>query len=108
MSETVPLFPLGTDGTAFTNLHGFTVGDGGTNPFGGLILSSNTLYGTAYGGGDPYYGGVFKLSNNGTDYTVEQMLGFIDLHAWRLDKMLTALAKQQGIDATDNGLKRLE
>jgi len=35
----------------FTNLYNFTGGSGGGAPYAGLILSSNTLYGTTAGGG---------------------------------------------------------
>jgi len=50
------LFRVNTDGTGFTNLYGFTATTNGTNsdgasPEAGLILSGNTLYGTASGGG---------------------------------------------------------
>ena len=45
------MFAVNTDGTGFTNLHNFTGGSDGANPYAGLILSGNTLYGTAdYGG----------------------------------------------------------
>jgi hypothetical protein len=45
----------------FADLYGFTGGSDGANPIGGVILSRNTLYGTAYVGG-PSYGAVFSLS----------------------------------------------
>ena len=49
----------------FTNLHNFT-GSDGADPLSGVILSGNTLYGTAYNGGDPgvnvEYGTVFSLA----------------------------------------------
>src|SRR5215831_4231023 len=45
------VFAVNTDGTGFTNLHSFTGGSDGANPIGGLILSSNTLYGTTANGG---------------------------------------------------------
>ena len=51
------VFAVNTDGTGFTNLYSFTgYGDGngysdGANPEAGLILSGNTLYGTASSGG---------------------------------------------------------
>ena len=59
----------------FTTLHSFTAGN--TNSSGyytnsdgyrpnGLILSSNTLYGTAYSGGN---GTVFAVNTNGTSFT---------------------------------------
>src|SRR5450759_856101 len=63
------VFAVNTDGTGFTNLHSFTYSfyysDGG-NPQAGLILSGNTLYGTAYGGGDFGYGTVFAVNTDGT------------------------------------------
>src|SRR5439155_14564433 len=60
-------FALNTDGTGFTNLHNFTSRLGGTNsdgadPLGRLILSSNTLYGTASQGGSSFNGTIFSLS----------------------------------------------
>src|SRR5215471_7084088 len=52
------VFKVNTDGSGFVNLHNFTRPDGntltnsdGANPYAGLILSGNTLYGTASGGG---------------------------------------------------------
>ena len=73
------VFALNTDGTGFTNLHSFTGpsgpgGFGGTNsdgmyPWCGLVLSNNTLYGTASSGGNPGYGTVFALNTNGTGFT---------------------------------------
>src|SRR5207253_2008351 len=51
------VFAVNTDATGFTNLHRFTPlsapfqlggnNSDGANPFGGLILSGNTLFGTA-------------------------------------------------------------
>src|SRR5437667_4168229 len=41
------VFGINTDGTDFTVLHTFTAtNDDGACPFGGLVLSGNTLYGT--------------------------------------------------------------
>src|SRR5207248_2317146 len=65
------IFALNTDGTGFTNLHSFAAGSGGyfsyTNsegaqPLAGLILSGNTLYGTAAYGGSSGNGTVFSIS----------------------------------------------
>jgi uncharacterized repeat protein (TIGR03803 family) len=75
------VFAVNTDGTGFTTLHGFTKGTGsqdnlinsdGANPSGGLLLSGNTLYGTAYYGGTNANGTVFALNTDGT--------GFATLH----------------------------
>jgi len=71
------VWAVNTDGTGFTNLHNFTAVSGplGTNsdgqyPNGGLILSGNTLYGTAYYGGSTGGNGtVFKLNTDGTGFT---------------------------------------
>jgi hypothetical protein len=56
----------------FKVLHSFSGGSDGANPQAGLILSSNTLYGTSMG---PYSGGgyakatVFKVKTDGTGFT---------------------------------------
>src|SRR5665647_556844 len=48
------VFAVHTDGTGFTTLHNFTGGSDGNLPVAGLILSGNTLYGTAANGGRGY------------------------------------------------------
>src|SRR6266568_3972582 len=57
----------------FTVLHSFTGGDGAF-PYAGLILSSNTLYGTAGLGGSSDGGTVFAINTDGT--------GFSTLHSF--------------------------
>jgi uncharacterized repeat protein (TIGR03803 family) len=71
------LFRVNTDGTGFTNLHSFTAAPApdytnsdGTYPVGDLIFSGNTLYGTADSGGTSGGGTVFKVSTDGTGFTV--------------------------------------
>jgi uncharacterized repeat protein (TIGR03803 family) len=63
------VFALNTNGTAFTNLYSFTGGNDGQNPDGTLVLSGNTLYGTASGGGAYSQGTVFAVSTNGSAFT---------------------------------------
>src|SRR6266850_1256950 len=64
------VFKINTDGTSFTNLYIFTGGSDGGNPYGGLILLGDTLYGTASAAGNGFYGGtVYKVSTNGTGFT---------------------------------------
>src|SRR6266403_894207 len=53
----------------FTNLYGFTGGSDGGAPYAGLILSSNTLYGTASGGGSSGNGTVFAVNTDGSGFT---------------------------------------
>ena len=63
-------FRLNTDGTGFTNLHSFSNGDDGSNPYAVLVLADNTLYGTAQYGGTAGEGTVFKINTDGTGFTV--------------------------------------
>jgi uncharacterized repeat protein (TIGR03803 family) len=63
------VFKINTDGTGFTNLHSFINKPNTANPAGGLILSGNTLYGTAAGGGGSTCGTLFSINTNGTDFT---------------------------------------
>jgi uncharacterized repeat protein (TIGR03803 family) len=75
------VFSIHTDGTGFANLHNFTAtsgssgvfGDGansdGATPADGLILSGDTLYGTAGYGGSSGYGAVFAVNTNGGGFT---------------------------------------
>src|SRR6266446_1211840 len=67
-------------GTAqtFTTLHSFNQDTDGNHP-NGLLLSSNTLYGTAtYGGSSPYYGMVFAVNTDGTGFTNLHSFTFSD------------------------------
>jgi uncharacterized repeat protein (TIGR03803 family) len=77
------VFAIQTDGTGFTNLYTFTATSGplSTNSDGaqtidngGLVLSGNTLYGTAYYGGSAGNGTVFAVNTNGS--------GFATLHSF--------------------------
>jgi uncharacterized repeat protein (TIGR03803 family) len=69
------VFKVDTDGTGFTNLHSFTIPDSngrnldGVNPQSGLVLSGNTLYGTAPFGGSSGNGTVFAVNTDGTGFT---------------------------------------
>jgi uncharacterized repeat protein (TIGR03803 family) len=72
------IFAINASGNGFTNLHNFAAGinssfpvtnSEGGDPFGGLLLSGNTIYGTAYDGGTSGNGTIFALNTNGTDFT---------------------------------------
>jgi uncharacterized repeat protein (TIGR03803 family) len=82
------VFALNTNGTGFTNLHSFTatnpmtgVNTDGANPFAGLVVSGNTLYGTACNGGGSGTGTIFALNTNGT--------GFTNLHSFTATNPMT-------------------
>ncbi|MGA2868723.1 MAG: choice-of-anchor tandem repeat GloVer-containing protein [Verrucomicrobiota bacterium] len=64
------IFSINTDGTDFTNLHNFISSSDGANPYAGLIICSNTLYGTAYDGVTNGQGTVFSMSTDGTNFTI--------------------------------------
>jgi uncharacterized repeat protein (TIGR03803 family) len=74
------LFALNTDGSNFTVLHSFTgLYPDGSGPNSPLTLSSNTLYGTAYFGGDPGSGSVFSVNTDGSDFeTIYNFTGLDD------------------------------
>jgi uncharacterized repeat protein (TIGR03803 family) len=69
------VFRVNLDGTGFMTLHDFTAvqpplnsNSDGANPQAGVIISGNTLYGTALAGGDVGYGTVFRVNTDGTDF----------------------------------------
>jgi uncharacterized repeat protein (TIGR03803 family) len=76
-TTTGTVFAVNTDGSGFTNLHSFT---DGASLSAGLILSSNTLYGTTYGGSSSN-GTVFKVNTDGT--------GFTNLHTFTVSAPFT-------------------
>jgi len=63
------VFAVNTDGSGFTVLKEFN-GDDGSAPYGGLILSGNTLYGTTTFGGANGFGTVFQINTDGTGFSV--------------------------------------
>ncbi len=63
------VFAINTDGNGFTNLHSFTGTSDGAAPESTLMLSSNTLYGTALSGGSSSNGTVFAINTDGTGFT---------------------------------------
>jgi uncharacterized repeat protein (TIGR03803 family) len=92
------VFALNSDGTGFTNLHSFTALDAatgttnsdGANPYAGLILSGNELYGTAQGGGIWGNGTVFRVNTDGT--------GFTNLHSFTALDAATSTTNSDGAD----------
>src|ERR1041385_599840 len=70
------VFALNLDGNGFTNLYSFSATDlftgtnsDGASPLGGVVLSDNTLYGTAYGSGSLGNGTIFAIGTDGTGFT---------------------------------------
>jgi uncharacterized repeat protein (TIGR03803 family) len=82
-------FRVNTDGTHFTNLFTFNRGtfdpatvtypdSTGANPNPGLILISNTLYGTTFSGGVNDAGSVFKINTDGSGFALLHAFNFTD------------------------------
>jgi uncharacterized repeat protein (TIGR03803 family) len=63
------VYRVSINGTGYTNLHSFRGGSDGANPYAGLVLAGNRLYGTTYAGGDSGIGTVFAINTDGTGYT---------------------------------------
>jgi len=76
------VFRINLDGSGFTNLYSFTPNGGanmdGTHPYNynGLVLSGNTLYGTATGNGPGGQGTVFRVNTDGSSFAVLYSFGF--------------------------------
>jgi uncharacterized repeat protein (TIGR03803 family) len=65
------IFRLSPDGLSYTNLKIFIGSPAdGRNPNRGLLLVSNTFYGTTYYGGSNGYGVVFKMNLDGSGYSL--------------------------------------
>jgi uncharacterized repeat protein (TIGR03803 family) len=71
------VFSVRTNGSSFTILHNFTPMDwalatntDGAIPFGALLLSNDTLYGTTSAGGFSGRGTIFSMQTNGLGFTV--------------------------------------
>ena len=71
------VFSLATNNTNFEVLYSFSSLDtvsatnaDGAIPFGGLVLSNGTLYGTTFAGGQNGRGTVFAIQTNGSGFTV--------------------------------------
>ncbi len=69
------VFALNTDGSGFVVLHWFNGRDEGSDPWGGLALWDNTLYGiTTFSGtngpGGQNVGDIFAVATDGTAFTV--------------------------------------
>jgi uncharacterized repeat protein (TIGR03803 family) len=64
------VFSVKTNGSGFTVLHTFTGSPDGAFPYGGLVLTNGTLYGTTPLGGSEDQGTIFAVSTNGSNYAV--------------------------------------
>jgi len=63
------VFAINTNNLHFTELYSFTGGDDGASPEGEVIISGNTLYGTAMWGGAAGDGVIYSINTNGTGFT---------------------------------------
>ena len=63
------VFKVQTDGAGFTILWSFSGDSDGATPEAGLLLSGNTLYGTAFSGGISNVGTIFAVNTDGSGFT---------------------------------------
>jgi uncharacterized repeat protein (TIGR03803 family) len=70
------VFAVNRDGTGFTKLHDFSGSDDGGDPYAGLTLSSNVLYGTTISGGSTGNGTVFAINTDGSSFAT--LYNFMD------------------------------
>jgi uncharacterized repeat protein (TIGR03803 family) len=77
------VFAINTNGTAFAVLTNFAATDSitgtnisGANPDGGLVLFSNTLFGTANAGGCRGGGTIFEINTNGSAFAILHNFNF--------------------------------
>jgi uncharacterized repeat protein (TIGR03803 family) len=63
------VFKVQPDGSGFSIIYTFTNGSDGSGPMAGLVVSGNTLYGTAKNGGSAGHGTVFKINTDGSGFT---------------------------------------
>jgi uncharacterized repeat protein (TIGR03803 family) len=69
-SSSGTVFKVDIDGNNYAVLYSFAGGSDGANPYAGLTLSGNTLYGTTQQGGSSGQGAAFKIKTDGSDYAV--------------------------------------
>lgn len=89
------LFALNTDGTAFSVLHHFSgmtespgTNSDGANPYAAVVLSGDTLYGSALNGGPFAYGTIFAVNTNGSDFRTLHAFKWSFDGAWPRNLML--------------------
>ncbi len=73
------VFKVDTDGTGFTTLHSFarlnlpfrfdSTNSDGAEPFSGVVLSGEALFGATYTGGNGSFGTIYRLNTNGSGFT---------------------------------------
>jgi hypothetical protein len=91
----------GLKAQTFRNLHNFAyAGSDGSQPYAGLILSGNTLYGTATEGVIENSGTVFRINTDGTGFT-----NVYNFTALPLYPALVVTHDQRSLDVFDRTLE---
>ena len=69
------LFKINLDGSDFSVLHSFDVGE---NPQGDLTLVGSSLYGISMSGGSSHAGMIYKIDTDGSDFTIAHPFSYND------------------------------
>lgn len=65
------VFSINTNGTGYSVIYSFSNAPDGAFPVGKLLVVSNVIYGTSSSGGSlAYWGTIFKLSTNGSNFSI--------------------------------------
>jgi uncharacterized repeat protein (TIGR03803 family) len=77
------IFQISTNGAGYAFLHQFgSIPNDGADPYGSLMLSGSTLYGTTSAGGANTEGLIFQISTNGSGYTILYQFGSVPDDGW--------------------------
>ncbi|MGD1085023.1 MAG: choice-of-anchor tandem repeat GloVer-containing protein [Verrucomicrobiota bacterium] len=97
------VFKVNVDGTGFGTLHTFTAVRGarytnsdGRFPQSELVLSGQTLYGTAWSGGPAGQGTVFKVNTDGTGFVVLHGFGAGSANAYNFGRLTGMSSNSDG------------
>ncbi|SPE62356.1 conserved exported hypothetical protein [Verrucomicrobia bacterium] len=74
------VFRISTNGTGYQILHHFGAEVDGRQPYGKLCLDNGILYGGVGSGGISNYGAIFRISTEGTGYSV--LMNFSETNGW--------------------------
>ncbi len=90
------IFKINTSGAGFALLHSFSIETtDGTSPVSSLIFGGTKLYGMTQVGGAGYYGTIFQINTNGTDFELLHSFDF-DAGAYPYGDLIRKVSTKYG------------